>query len=89
MPLGKKRYQTILQNKGFCANYGDNCFLNLYHDKNQKIHGYDVPKWNLTHRCWIFSCLNDVVVRTPDTDNTFIRFLLKMEKTAASINACL
>ena len=71
----------VLQNKGFCVNYGGICFLNLYF-------------MTKTEDAWIW-CNQvefghiDVLAWTPDTDNTFIITLMKIEKAAASINAYL
>lgn len=71
----------VLQNKRFCVNYGDICFLNLYF-------------MTKTEDAWIW-CNQvefghiDVLAWTPDTDNTFIITLMKIEKAAARINAYL
>lgn len=71
----------VLQNKGFCVDYGDIYFLNLYFMTKTE------DEWIWCNQVE-FGHIN-VLARTPDTDNTFIITLMKIEKSATSINAYL
>ena len=86
----EERCQTILKNKGFCVNYGDVCFLDLYYDKSRKYMYMTLPRriWHIhVFHIGYLAAQNEVVVWTAETDNIFIIILIDMEKLEASINA--
>ena len=78
----QERCLAILQKKGSCVNYGDICFLNLYHDRNRIYMNVMQPReiWHIDffHAGYLVA-QNDVVVRIADIDNTFIIILINIE----------